>query len=264
MAGDGDERIRTADYHSDQVYRVTGRVGYELDLEFGEEERFVGLAAGDVQGVGFESQANHLFLKPRAERVATNLTVLTTRHHYQLDYRVQPQLISRDRADGAPAVMFALRFRYPEEERQRAAAATLQRSVEQGVAEALDAPLTVVNRAYKYCGPPALKPQSVVDDGVRTRFTFGAEVELPAIFARGADGAESLLNFTVNGDGITIHRIAPQFVLRRGKLVGCVVNEAYRGAGSRLTSGSVSPQVQRQLPVAPDASGPPGARDAAR
>jgi type IV secretion system protein VirB9 len=76
-----DSRIRTAAYDSAEVYRLRGFVGYQIDLEFEPGESFVGLGAGDLEGLAFVGQENHLFLKPKAEKVATNLTVLTNRRH---------------------------------------------------------------------------------------------------------------------------------------------------------------------------------------
>jgi len=51
---------------------------------------------------------NHLFLKPKAAQVATNLTVLTSRRHYQFDYVALSQ---RPAADDL-GVIYALRFTY--------------------------------------------------------------------------------------------------------------------------------------------------------
>jgi type IV secretion system protein VirB9 len=34
-------------------------------------------------------------------------------------------------------------------------------------------------------------------------------------------------------------------VLRRGKLIGCIVNEGFLGTGERLKSGTISPAVTR-------------------
>jgi type IV secretion system protein VirB9 len=34
--------------------------------------------------------------------------------------------------------------------------------------------------------------------------------------------------------------------LRRGRLTGCVVNKAFTGSGTRLESGTVSPEVERE------------------
>src|SRR6202011_5924793 len=71
-------RIREVAYNSQQVYRLLGFVGYQIDLQFETGETFIGLGAGDIEGLSFVSQDNHLFLKPKAVSVGTNLTVLTT------------------------------------------------------------------------------------------------------------------------------------------------------------------------------------------
>jgi type IV secretion system protein VirB9 len=92
------------------VYRLRGWVGYQIDLEFEPGEAFVGLAAGDIEALSFVAQDNHLFLKPKAAAVGTNLTVLTTRRHYHFDYTAQ---VRRSTAAGAPDAIFALRFQYP-------------------------------------------------------------------------------------------------------------------------------------------------------
>src|ERR1700677_3644116 len=70
---DSDTRIRVAAYSGDRVYRLVGYVGYQIDLEFEPDEAFVGLGAGDIEGLAFASQGNHLFLKPKASKVSTNL-----------------------------------------------------------------------------------------------------------------------------------------------------------------------------------------------
>lgn len=256
-----DSRIRVAVYRADEVYRIVGKVGYQLDVEFSEGERFAGMAAGDVQGLSFEAQDNHLFLKPRAAMVMTNLTVLTNRHHYYLDYVVQPRRIAgqEQRGEEDPQI-YALRFTYPEEERQVAASQETLKVTAQQVTLALSAPPTIVNTNYWYCGPRSIRPEAVTDDGVRTSFEFGARTELPAIFTRNADGTESLVNFTVTKSGITVHRVSPQFILRRGRLVGCVVNKGFSGSGERLATGTISPAVERALPVAPDTTEPPARR----
>jgi type IV secretion system protein VirB9 len=262
-----DPRITFATYHEDEVYRITGRIGYQIDLTFAPDERFVGLAAGDVQALTFEAQDNHLFLKPRAARVATNVTVLTNRRHYHFDYTVPGKRLSAE-PGSAPlaAPIYALRFAYPEDAahaaaeraRQEASAASNQK-----MGSELSEFTVPKNTNYWYCGPRAIRPTTVVDDGVQTRLTFGARTELPAIFTRAADGTESLVNFTVNEAGMTVHRIAAQFILRRGRLVGCVVNKSFDGAGERLPTGTVSPEVERTIPHAPDAPKPQTAvRDA--
>ena len=48
-----DSRVRTAVYESDQVYRLRGFVGYQIDFEFESGETFVGLGAGDIEGLAY-------------------------------------------------------------------------------------------------------------------------------------------------------------------------------------------------------------------
>jgi type IV secretion system protein VirB9 len=257
IPGKTDTRIRTATYRDDEVYRLVGRIGYQIDLEFAPDERFIGLAAGDVQALSFESQDNHLFLKPRAAKVATNVTILTNRRHYQLDYAVPARRLNPDGSPIATAVpIYALRFLYPEDAARQLANAA-RRETEAQAKRQLNADLNTLkeptNRDYLYCGPRAIRPTAVVDDGVQTRLTFGARTELPAIFTRAADGTESLVNFTVTEAGMTVHRVSPQFILRRGRLVGCVVNKAFDGAGERLPTGTTSSTVERAVPNEPDA-----------
>src|SRR5579863_7540582 len=105
----GDSRIRTSVYAADEVYRLQGYVGFQIDLEFERGETFVGLGAGDVESLTFAAQDNHLFLKPRAAGVDTNLTVLTTRRTYHFEYLTR----ARRPQDSQAEVVYALRFVYP-------------------------------------------------------------------------------------------------------------------------------------------------------
>ena len=96
-----------------------------------------------------------------------------------------------------------------------------------------------------------MKPIAASDDGVHTRLRFAANADLPALFVRNDDGSESLLNFSVEAGDVIIHRVARRFILRRGKLTGCVVNKGSSAAGMRLESGTVAPDVERECKEAP-------------
>jgi type IV secretion system protein VirB9 len=237
-----DPRIRDLHFEPGTVYRLTGRIGYQIDIEFEAGERFLGLATGDVNGLSFEAEDNHVFLKPKATTVATNFTILTDRRPYYFDYTVSP---SRATVTAASDTIYALRFHYPQEAARQIAdqayAAHLDRM--------LDVEVQPLNRHYGYCGARALQPTAAYDDGVRTHLAFRARAELPAIYVLNDDGTESLVNFTVTGDGLTLHRIAQRLILRRGALKGCVVNEAFAGGGERLATGTVSSEVRRDTPI---------------
>ncbi len=241
VKGSVDTRIRTAAYDSSEVYKLRGFVGYQIDLEFESGETFVGLGAGDIEGLSFVGQENHLFLKPKAVKVATNLTVLTNRRHYQFDYTALSQRPAPDED-----VIYALRFTYSLPPAKSAAEAEAE-------AKLVDSQLAGAsstrprNIDYWYCGEHALRPVAASDEGIHTRLTFRANADLPAIFVRNDDGSESLLNFNVAAGDVIIHRVARRFILRRGKLTGCVVNLGYAGGGKRLESGTVAPDVERRV-----------------
>jgi len=235
-----DSRIRIAAYDGDEVYKLRGFVGYQIDLEFEAGEIFTGLGAGDLEGLSFVGQDNHLFLKPKAAKVATNLTVLTSRRHYQFDYIA----LSQRPATDDPGVIYALRFTYPPAPAQSATEAAAKRVDSQLETASAKRPQNI---DYWYCGKPVLRPVAASDDGVHTRLRFAANSDLPAIFVRNEDGSESLLNFSMDAGDVIVHRVAKQFVLRRGKLTGCIVNQGFIGGGTRLDSGTVAPDVERRV-----------------
>jgi type IV secretion system protein VirB9 len=238
--GSVDGRVRAALYDGEQVYRLRGFVGYQIDIEFEAGEAFVGLGAGDIEGLSYFGQDNHLFLKPKAARVATNLTVLTNRRHYQFDYVA----LSRHPDLNDPDVIFVLRFIY---------AASPSKNAADAAAKHIDSELGLAsaqrhqNFDYWYCGGPTLRPVAASDDGVHTRLRFAANADLPAIFVRNEDSSESLLNYSMDNGDVIVHRVARQFILRRGKLAGCVVNKGFVGGGIRLESGTVTPEVERRV-----------------
>jgi type IV secretion system protein VirB9 len=228
-----DPRVRSAAYREDAIYGLRGFVGYQIDLEFEHDERFVGLSAGDMDGLTFAAQDNHLFLKPKAAGVRTNLTVLTSRRVYQLEYTS-----SLSPADSG-AVIYALRFTYVP------AAAPAAPTPEERLKSALAEPPRPRNFDYWYCGRASLQPVSAWDDGVHTYLRFNARTEVPTLFVREEDGSESLINFTAQEDQIVVDRVARQWVVRRGRLAGCIVNRGYAGTGERLGTGTVAPDVER-------------------
>ncbi len=230
-----DHRIRSMLYVPDQVVRLRGWVGYHVDLEFEPGESFVTLGGGDLAGLTYGAYGNHLVLKPKAPTVRTNLTVFTNKRTYVIDYAV-----SAGRPDVfADELVYSLRFSYPP-----IAVPTPAEQIADDLAASPGARFQ--NMDYWYCGNSLLQPVAASDDGVHTRLRFGPSAELPAIFVRSDDGTESLLNYSMEGRDMVIHRLARHIILRRGKLVGCLTNKGFIGSGERLESGTVSPQVHRQ------------------
>jgi type IV secretion system protein VirB9 len=231
-----DSRIRAAPYSADEVYVLKGFVGYQTDLEFETGESFVGLGAGDIDGLSFVAENNHLFLKPKAAKIGTNLTILTSRRTYQFDYSA-----SATQPDASLAVTYVLRFTYPVSPKEGSEPSESAFAAESHKPRNMD---------YWYCGDASIEPVAASDDGVHTRLTFAAKAEQPAIFVLNEDGSESLLNFSMDEGDVIVHRVARRLILRRGHLAGCVVNKGYTGSGERLKSHTVSEDVERTTPGA--------------
>jgi len=239
LPGRTDSRMRTAVYLPNEVYRLYGVVGYAIELIFAPGESFAGEAGGDLDGIAIGSHTNHVIVKPKAVNVGTNLIIYTNRHAYRFQYSAS--LHASDVAE----VMYAVRFTYPPDPvpAHLPAGSTPAEQVQHDFTRAEGS--LPRHTDYWYCGSPTLRPLSASDDGVQTRLTFGARSQLPAIFLQNADGSESLLNFNVEAGTIVIQGVAPRFILRRGKLTGCIVNRGFSGGGERLSTGTIAPDVER-------------------
>jgi type IV secretion system protein VirB9 len=232
-AVDPDGRLRVVEYRPDLVLPLTTFLGYHVHIEFAPDERFLNLGSGDTTGIDVGAEGNHLLLKPKAATSGTNLTVLTNRHVYFFDFRA----LARPPRPGE--AVYSITYRYPPPD--AAPLADQNKSVD----GALAGPLPALNRNYWYCGSPALRPVAATDDGLQIRLTFAAQTLLPAIFAREADGEEALVNSHVEDDTIVIHHLVRQLVLRRGTLVGCVVNRGDPAEARRAAGGTVNQAVTR-------------------
>lgn len=236
VRGTVDPRVRVVAYDAAQVFRLPAFVGYQIHVQLEPGERFVGLAAGDLEGLAVSSQDHHVFLKPKAPQVTTNLTLLSTRRPYQFEYSA----VARRPEPAREEVIYSLRFEYEAAENSRP-------SESSRLDAALAAPVRPRNLAYAYCGPRSLQPIGAFDDGVQLHVRFAPGADLPAFFVKESDGTESLVNFSVEGDGVTVHRLSERLILRRGREVGCLVNRAPRRAAAALETGTVTPAVRRAL-----------------
>jgi type IV secretion system protein VirB9 len=233
-----DERIRTAVYSADQVYRLYGFVGYHLDLEFEADETFAALSGGDLDGLTYSAHANVLTLKPKVAATEMNLAVTTNKRRYYFEYSA-----SARRPSSAEPAMYAVRFSYPKPP-PTGDGLTEEERLKLELAKAREA--RPRNTDYWFCGDKSIKPTGAFDDGVQTRLTFATRSELPALFVRNDDGSESLLNFSIDEGDVLIHRVAARFIVRRGRLAGCIVNKGFVGSGERLKSGTIAPDVTRE------------------
>jgi type IV secretion system protein VirB9 len=162
-AGLVDPRVRVVAYDPEQVIRLHGFVGYQIHFQFAEGETFVNLAAGDNKALDVGYEANHLVLKPLAEKVATNITVITTRRVYQFDYSASAERPDPERLD----VIYSLRFIYPQDEARKAAEELEQQRTNLQLASADQDSHRPRNTNYWGCGAAAIRPETAYDDGFR-------------------------------------------------------------------------------------------------
>jgi type IV secretion system protein VirB9 len=240
--GTTDSRVRVVPYDPDQVLRLRGYVGYHIHFLFAEGEEFVNLAAGDSKALDVGAERNNLSIKPLAAKFATNLTIITNKRVYYVDYSASAETPNPAKLD----VVYSIRFVYPQDDAKRAAAALEQQRASQRFTALDTEQQRSRNQNYWYCGASAIRPLRAYDDGVQTHLQFGARSEFPVIFVRNEDGSESLTNFNVESDEVVIHRVARRWVLRRGQLVGCIENRAFSGGGERLRTETLVPGVERR------------------
>lgn len=91
----------------------------------------------------------------------------------------------------------------------------------------------------------------ISDDGVTTRLLFAPHTALPMPYVLDQDGKEAVVQHsqvdTKDGVVMTLHTVAKQVILRRGKR-GCALNnDAYDPVGHQPGTGTVSAHVVREL-----------------
>jgi type IV secretion system protein VirB9 len=207
--GVADPRFRTIAYSEHLVVRLEAHVGYQVLIEFDDNERIENVALGDSAAwqVTPNRAATLLFVKPLAADAQTNMTVITNRRTYAFG-------LSAAEASGPsdPDLVYGLRFSYPE----RAAAAAPP-----------PAPPRVVNADYASRGAARYRNVAVFDDGTSTYFLFQEGMEIPAIFVVNQNGDEELADTQSRPPYIVVDRLAQGFMLRAGDDRLRVRNSAY-------------------------------------
>lgn len=238
IAGDAtDPRLRVVDYQPTLVLPLTAFVGYHVHFEFAPGEYFVNLGAGDTSSLDVGAEGNHLLLKPKQPNGGTNLTILTNRRAYFIDYRAVGRAPRLDEA------VYSIVFRYPDSEPALTAPAKASAAADAKLGGARP----TLNTNYWYCGSAALRPIAAADDGLQLRLNFAPHAALPTIYVAEPDGEEVLVNTHVEDDSVVVHRLAGRLVLRRGREVGCVVDRSAGIQERRAATGTVDRGVDRAV-----------------
>lgn len=230
-AAHADPRIREIVYAPDRVIKLTGHYGYQIAIEFPAPERIESVAVGDslTWQVTPNKRGDVLVIKPVDEGDPTNMTVITSGQFYTFELTSK----ARDAATPASEITYLLRIKPPAADPAPQAA---------NLRETALLPAAPRNENYTYKGSTENLPSRVFDDGNATVFEWPAGVQTPAIFYRRADGSESIVNYTNRDGAIVVHQIGAEFVLRNGKAVTYIYNEAF----AEIDRGPDAPQPRRK------------------
>jgi type IV secretion system protein VirB9 len=153
------------------------------NIATGDSARWV-IAAGTS---GPNGTTPHVFIKPTATNLRTNLVITTTKHIYYL-------MLASTTATRYPRIGFY----YPQEEKAAADARALAQQQEEEERR-LDLPLLPPDQLdthYRITGDRALSPSRVYNDRVHTFIEFDVlPNDLPVLYAIAADGSNEIVNY---------------------------------------------------------------------
>ena len=269
-----DPRVRDVLYDSGSIITVSVGRGVATEIDLDPTESIVFAATGYGSDCdGKEAQASWcvaalpgehvIFVKPRSKASGENNLQVVTRsgHSYSFVFALTGASDTRE-----PLHRLAVHLARPEPPAPPAQPAALParvapRTAAQVVAERLNARPRVVNTGYSVAagkGSDDIVPSLVFDDGRFTYFRFPGNREIPAVFQRGSDGVESLVNAEMEGDLLRVDRVGRQFYLRLGNQAVRIWNDAFDINGRAPESGSTVEGVQRVMRQ--DAAHEPGDR----
>ena len=247
------------DGHSVITINVGRGVATEIDLEPTESIAFAATGYGsDCEAKEAESSwciaaipGEHVvFVKPRSNAAAENNLQLVTRNGHSYSF-VFALLGSTDRREAVHRVAVHLPKPPPPAPPATATALVPQTApptAAQLVAERLSKAPKVVNAAYSLAvgkGSDDIVPSLTFDDGRFTYFRFAGNRDIPAVFQRGSDGIESMVNAGLEGDLLRVDRVGREFYLRMGRQAVRVWNDAFDIEGRPPEGGTTAQGVER-------------------
>ncbi len=264
---ENDPRVRYLTYKKDEVAIINVRRGSVTRIVLGDDEKITVAATGfasDCQKeqlewcVRADVGSRQVWVKPKDNATFNNLEIQTDRRDYSIEFRVLDDGVPRRSAkvlEGEP--MFRVIYRHPVEFATLNNALALQSTALQQASEAnllADRVRSAkpIARNWNYSqevlkGAEGIAPTLVFDDGRFTYFRFPANREVPTIFYVSPNGEEARINFHMDGDLAVVQRLGRQFVLRLGRSVVGVWNDAFDADGVAAQDGTTIPGVTRTI-----------------
>lgn len=298
--GQADTRIRYINYDPNNIVQLWTAPSGIMEIQFSADERVPAgnVAVADGEAIQRMPRGNFLYLKLKTCIQPQPLLVTTELHDGSLrPYRFEIETRGGNCAAGKPSVsmvsdggqalpakgdlelapvnalapgadvMYAVVFRYPEQERaKRAEAARAWREQEQqaAVKDLLDRPNTAAAgvigpggdlRNYRYImrGSDSLTPALVWDNADFTAFWFPGNTRVPSIYRINPDGTEASVEFSIHhtqsgGDTVSVSGTSQFWRLRDGKTVAEICNLGFNPAAmAQPWTGTKSRHVRRLL-----------------
>ena len=191
--GDGDPRLQSVEYRSNQVVQIEAAPGYQVTLELAPDEQIENVAVGDSGAwqVTANRRGNLLFVKPLMGNVSTNMTVLTSARLYL--FELAPL------GGASDSMAYWVRFTYPRE----------GDGEDQG-----NASTEPDEGRYRLSGDRSLRPTGISDDGQRTYIEWPEDLPLPAVYAIDINGREALVNGMMRGELYVVDSVHRQLIFR--------------------------------------------------
>ncbi len=265
-----DPRVRVIDYNRMDVVKLSTFYGVSTHIQFADDEAIKDVAIGDDQAWNIVPRGNHLFIKPKAKKADTNVTVVTDKRVYNFTLVVAPRSTKDSTAWKDPNLVYGVSFRYPEEVAAKRAAEQAEKAKAEEIKRRWDTvkskfskitkegeldyvgekdiPLERQNYDYWMSGSDEISPTAARDDGRFTYLAFSNNRDMPAVYSVDAGGKEALINTNVEGNTIIIHRVVPRLKLRKGDEVVCIRNDAFDpNGGLDNKAGTIAPDIQRVI-----------------
>lgn len=228
-----------------QVTDIALQPGEELtSVSAGDTVRWV---LGDTVSGSGRSEQVHIFIKPIAVGLTTNLVITTSKRTYHLEM-----------TSHSKTYMAAVSWRYPNEHfgRTRTKRRTAKSITSNNSLQGLQ--LERLQFRYEIKGDnPHWRPLSAFDDGRKVFIQFPGRLdqgEAPPLFVVGKNGKSQLVNYRIKGTYYIVDRLFAMAELRLGEVKQDVVR-IVRTSRKRLKSRKIPPKpntsVNEQVVVSP-------------
>lgn len=207
-----DSHLAVLKFNASQIYTILTAPVFVTHIEFEVGEKLVmPPAMGDSIQWEVDTNENHLFIKPDAPSLRTNMVIVTNKRSYQFVLISSPE---------GGFYYQNIKFKYSDTTKKYGKFEPDLEVQKEPPKESAPTNLTVLdpsqlNTNYKISGNGNFKPEFVADDGKFTYMKFANDVaELPLIYVK-ENGGYSVVNYTHKPKNkfVTITLTSSEFVL---------------------------------------------------